>query len=82
VFFGLVFGLESSGGFDSFDFYCLVQIAIKNKSPWVPPILRCWNCHSINWMIFVSAHGRPVWSRVAETQITFERYCDSCSKEW
>jgi hypothetical protein len=33
VFFGLVLGLESSFGFDSFDFYCLVQIAIKDQSP-------------------------------------------------
>jgi hypothetical protein len=26
-------GLESSVGFDPFDFYCLFQIAIKKKSP-------------------------------------------------
>jgi hypothetical protein len=34
VFFGLFFCLKrSSGGFDSFYFYCLVQVAIKNQSP-------------------------------------------------
>jgi len=33
VFFGLFLSLESSVGFDSFDFYCLVQIAIKDQSP-------------------------------------------------
>jgi hypothetical protein len=31
--FGLFLGLESSVGFDSLDFYCLVQIAIKDQSP-------------------------------------------------
>jgi hypothetical protein len=32
-------------------------------------MLRCWNCHSINRMIFVSAHGQAACSSVAETQI-------------
>ena len=33
-FFGLFLGLErSSGGFESFNFYCLIQVAIKNQSP-------------------------------------------------
>ena len=31
-------------------------------------ILGCWNRHSVNRMIFVSAHGRPVCLSVAETQ--------------
>jgi hypothetical protein len=59
VFFGLFLRLESySGGFDSFNFCCLLQVAIKNQSSWVPPILRYWNCHPINRMAFVSAHGQ------------------------
>jgi hypothetical protein len=34
VFFGLFLGLErSSGGFESFNFYCLIQVPIKNQSP-------------------------------------------------
>src|SRR5215468_7345726 len=62
VFFGLFFGLETfGGGFDSFNFYRLVQVAVKNQSPRVPLMLRCWNCHSINWMLFVSVHRRSTW---------------------
>jgi hypothetical protein len=34
VFFGLFLGLErSSGGFNSLNCYCLIQVAIKNQSP-------------------------------------------------
>ena len=34
VFFGLFLCLKRScGGFDSFYFYCLVQVTIKNQSP-------------------------------------------------
>ena len=58
VLLSLLLGLENTMfGFESFDFYCLVQVTIKNQSPRVPPpILGCWNCHSINRMLFVSRH--------------------------
>ena len=60
VCFGLFSGFERSRSrFDSFDFYCLIEVAIINKSPRVPLILRCWNRNSINRMVFVSAHGQP-----------------------
>src|SRR5262249_31084699 len=60
VFFGLFFCLKRScGGFKSFDFYCLVQVTIKNQASRVPLILRCLNCHSINRIAFISAHGGP-----------------------
>src|SRR5262245_19480009 len=62
VFFGLFFCLETFGGrFDSFNFYRLVQVVVKNQSPRVPLMFRCWNCHSINWMLFVSVHRRSTW---------------------
>src|SRR5215510_13411167 len=54
VFFGLFFCLKRSiGGFDSFYFYCLVQVTIKNQASRVPLILRCLNCHSINRIAFI-----------------------------
>src|SRR5215475_78557 len=61
VFFGLSLCLECSrGGFDSLNWYRLIQVAIKNQSPRVPPILRCWNCHAINQTVFITAHGRSL----------------------
>jgi hypothetical protein len=59
VLFSLFLGLENTAfGFESFDFYRLVKVTIKNQSPGIPPMLGCWNCNSINWMFFVSGHRR------------------------
>src|SRR5215470_17395144 len=74
IFFCLFLRLEhSAGAVNSLNCYCLIQVAIKNKSPRTPTIVRCSNCHSINRIVFITGHFPMSVQWISYPQMVEER---------